>query len=122
MATAEQGIGGNINLNAEQIFGLETGEAINDEGDFIRNNNNELDVSSNVFGFDGSVNINISDINPVQETTELPSNIVEATQTADQTCSADRDGKVNNGLAIAGRGGVSPKPDAPLSSASIIGS
>jgi hypothetical protein len=49
----------------------------------------------------------------------LPSNIVEARQTADQTCSADRDGKINNGLAIAGRGGVTPAPDAPLNSENI---
>jgi large exoprotein involved in heme utilization and adhesion len=120
VATAEQGIGGNINLNAEQIFGLERGQAINDEtGDYIRNNNNDLDVSSNVFGFDGSVNINISDVNPVQGTTELPSNVVEATQTADQNCSADSEGKATNGLAIAGRGGVTPPPDAPLNSENI---
>jgi large exoprotein involved in heme utilization and adhesion len=52
----------------------------------------------------------------------LPSNVVEAKQISEQTCSADREGKANNGLAIAGRGGVSPKPDAPLSSANIIDS
>jgi large exoprotein involved in heme utilization and adhesion len=123
VATAEQGQGGDINLNAEQIFGLETRDAINGEtGNFIRNNNNDLDASSDVLGFDGSVNINTSDINPVQGATELPSNIVEARQTADQTCSADRDGKATNGLAIAGKGGVPPAPDTPLNSENIISS
>jgi filamentous hemagglutinin family protein len=119
VATADQGRGGNINLNAEQIFGIETGEAINDQGDFIRNNNNNLDASSDVFGFDGSVNINISDINPVQGATELPSNVVEAKQATEQTCSADRNGRATNGLAIAGRGGVHPAPDNPLNSESL---
>jgi hypothetical protein len=45
--------------------------------------------------------------------------VVEAKQTADQTCSADRDGKATNGLAIAGRGRVHPAPDAPLNSENI---
>jgi hypothetical protein len=49
----------------------------------------------------------------------LPSNIVETRQTADQTCSADRDWKATNGLAIAGRGGIHPAPDTPLNSESI---
>jgi filamentous hemagglutinin family protein len=121
VATAEQGIGGNINLNAEQIFGLEPGNAINGEGDLIDNSNNDIDASSNVFGFDGTINIDTSDINPVQGATELPSNVVEPEQTTAQTCSAGR-GTANNGLAIAGKGGVPPAPDTPLNSENIISS
>jgi filamentous hemagglutinin family protein len=119
VATAEQGRGGNINLNAEQIFGLETGKAINDQGDFIRNNNNDLDASSNVLGFDGSINIDTSDINPVQGATELPSNVVEPEQNTAQACEAGR-GTANSGLAIAGKGGVTPAPNTPLNSENLI--
>jgi filamentous hemagglutinin family protein len=126
VSTAVQGRGGNIDLNVEQLFGLEESEpesegAINDEGIFIDNNSNDIDASSNVFGFDGTININTSDINPVQGATELPSNVVEPEQTTAQTCSAGR-GTANNGLAIAGKGGVPPAPDTPLNSENIISS
>jgi filamentous hemagglutinin family protein len=119
VASADAGNGGNIDLTVEQLFGLEIGKVIDDEGNVIENNNNDIDASSRAKGLDGTVNIDTSDINPVQGTTELPSNIVEAKQTADQTCSANREGKTNNGLAIAGRGGVTPAPDTPLNSENI---
>ncbi|MGL4883556.1 MAG: filamentous hemagglutinin N-terminal domain-containing protein, partial [Waterburya sp.] len=120
VATAEQGIGGNINLNAEQIFGLETGEAINDEaGNFIRNNNNDLDASSDVLGLDGTVNINIDSINPVQGATELPTNVVEPEQTTEQACQADRETAAKNGLIINGKGGIPATPDEPLTSQNL---
>ncbi|MEN9565586.1 MAG: hypothetical protein RLZZ69_782, partial [Cyanobacteriota bacterium] len=75
--------------------------------------------SSNIFGFDGSVNIDTSDINPIQGATELPSNVVELEQNTAQACEAGR-GTANNGLAIAGKGGVTPSPDTPLNSENLI--
>jgi filamentous hemagglutinin family protein len=110
LANAEQGQGGNININAESLFGIEP-RPLNDLS-------NDINASSN-FNLDGSVSINTSRVNPLQGATELPSNVVEAKQTTAQTCSANRQGKANNGLAIAGRGGVSPAPDAPLNSENI---
>jgi large exoprotein involved in heme utilization and adhesion len=110
IASAEQGQGGNININAESVLGVEERP--------LNKSTNDINASSE-FDLDGSVNINTSDINPVQGATELPSNVVEAKQTTEQTCSADREGKTNNGLAIAGRGGVTPSPDAPLNSENI---
>jgi filamentous hemagglutinin family protein len=121
VSTADQGRGGDIDLTVEQLFGLERGDAINDEGIFIDNekNNNNIDASSNVFGLDGTININTSNINPVQGATELPSNVVEPEQTTAQTCDAGR-GTAGNNLAIAGKGGVPPAPDTPLNSENII--
>jgi large exoprotein involved in heme utilization and adhesion len=119
IAGADRGRGGDIDLNVEQLFGLERGDAINDEGIFSDNDKNDIDASSNVFGFDGTVNINTSDINPIQGATELPSNVVELEQNTAQACEAGR-GTANNGLAIAGKGGVTPTPDAPLNSENII--
>jgi large exoprotein involved in heme utilization and adhesion len=110
LANAERGTGGKININAESLFGIQERTP--------SNTTNDINASSE-FDLDGSVNINTSDINPLQGATELPSNIVQTTQTDAQTCSADREGKVNNGLAIAGRGGVTPAPDAPLNSENI---
>jgi filamentous hemagglutinin family protein len=110
LANAERGTGGKININAEALFGIQE-RPLNDS-------TNDINASSK-FNLDGTTNINTSDINPIQGAIELPSNVVEPTQTAAQTCSANREGKVNNGLAIAGRGGVSPAPDAPLNSEHI---
>jgi filamentous hemagglutinin family protein len=105
--------GGNISIASEGIFGIEE-RSLNDF-------TNDINASSEVSGFDGTVNINTSDINPVQGATELPSNVVEPEQTTAQACETGR-GTANNGLAIAGKGGVTPTPDAPLNSENIINS
>jgi filamentous hemagglutinin family protein len=110
LANAEQGTGGNININAESLFGIQE-RPLNDS-------TNDINASSE-FDLDGTTNVNTSDINPIQGVIELPSNVVEATKTTDQVCSVNREGKANNGLAIAGRGGVTPPPNAPLNSENI---
>jgi large exoprotein involved in heme utilization and adhesion len=111
IANSEQGNGGNITINAESVFGIEE-RPLNDS-------TNDINASSNVFGFDGTVNVNTSDINPIQGATELPSNVVELQQNVANACEAGR-GTANNGLAIAGKGGVPPAPDTPLNSENII--
>ncbi|MEN9519769.1 MAG: hypothetical protein RLZZ381_2357 [Cyanobacteriota bacterium] len=111
-ASATEGNGGEIKIKAESLLGIKEGEAINN------NQTNDIDASSD-FGLDGIVSIFTPDINPVQGATELPSNTVEPEQTTAQTCQAGR-GTANNGLAIAGKGGVTPAPDAPLNSENII--
>jgi filamentous hemagglutinin family protein len=110
LANAEQGTGGNININAESLLGIKERT--------LSITTNDINASSK-FNLDGTTKINTSDVNPIQGAIELPSNVVEPTQTAAQTCSANREGKANNGLAIAGRGGVSPTPDNPLNSENI---
>jgi large exoprotein involved in heme utilization and adhesion len=110
IANANRGQGGKISIAAKSVFGIEERP--------LNNFTNDINASSE-FNLDGSVNINTSAINTIQGATELPSNIVEAKQIDDQTCSANREGKANNGLAIVGRGGVSPIPDAPLNSEKI---
>jgi filamentous hemagglutinin family protein len=110
IANAEQGAGGNITINAESVFGIEE-RPLNDS-------TNDINASSE-FNLDGTVNIDTSDINPLQGIIELPSNVVEPTQATTQTCSVNREGKANNSLAIAGRGGVHPAPDTPLNSENI---
>ncbi|MEY4520408.1 MAG: hypothetical protein RLZZ499_3008, partial [Cyanobacteriota bacterium] len=101
-ASAEQGKGGNITINADSVLGIEQ-RPLNDS-------TNDINASSNVFALDGTVNINTSDINPAQGATELPSNVVELQQNTANACEAGR-GTANNGLAIAGKGGVPPAPD-----------
>jgi filamentous hemagglutinin family protein len=110
LANAEQGAGGNITINAESVFGIEE-RSLNDS-------TNDINASSE-FDLDGTINIDTSDINPLQGVTELPSDVIEAKQTTAQTCSVNREGKANNSLAIAGKGGISPAPDTPLNSENI---
>jgi filamentous hemagglutinin family protein len=110
-ASAEQGEGGNITIDAESLFGIEE-RPLNDS-------TNDINASSQ-FSLDGTININTSSINPVQGATELPSNVVEVEQNTAQACEAGREGTANNGLAIAGKGGVTPAPNTPLNSENII--
>jgi len=119
VATADAGKGGNIDLNVQQLFGLQSGNAIYRNNKFIPNNTNDLDASSNIDGLGGNITINTSDINPVQGATELPTNVVELGETRQQACEANRDGTAKNGLTIKDKGGVPPAPDLPLNSQSI---
>jgi filamentous hemagglutinin family protein len=119
VATADAGKGGNINLNVEQLFGLQPGDAIERNNNFIINDTNNVDASSNIEGLGGNITINTSGVNPVQGTTELPANTVELGETRQQACQANRDGTAKNGLTIKGKGGVPPAPDLPLNSQSI---
>ncbi|MGL5832596.1 MAG: filamentous hemagglutinin N-terminal domain-containing protein [Waterburya sp.] len=120
VAAAEQGEGGTINLNAQQIFGLKEGQAIDDQRNLIENNDNDVDASSGNPNLDGTVNINTDNINPVQGATELPNNVVEAEQTTEQVCQADRETEAKNGLIVRGKGGIPAPPDQPLTSQNLI--
>jgi filamentous hemagglutinin family protein len=113
IAIAAAGDGGEITINTESLLGIEARKAVNN------NRTNEIDASSE-FGLDVTVSIFAVDLNPLQGATELPTNVVESKQLTAQACSANQEATVMNGLAIAGRGGVSPVPDAPLNSEKII--
>jgi filamentous hemagglutinin family protein len=112
IANAAAGRGGNINITAESVFGIEEGA--------LNNLTNDINASSEVSGLDGTVNITTPDLNPVQGATELPSNVIEAEQTTDQACQANREAAAKNNLIINGKGGIPPTPDLPLTSQNII--
>lgn len=111
-ASATGGNGGEIDIKAESLFGITQEKAEEN------NRTNDIDASSE-FGLNGTVSIFTPDLNPIQGVAKFPINVVEPTQTTAQTCSVNREGRANNGLAIAGRGGVTPAPDAPLNSENI---
>ena len=116
VATAEKGTGGDININAEQIFGLEVGNAIDAQNNFIPNNNNDIDVSGN---FDGNITINTTRVNNIQEPTELPQNTVDLEETIAQACQRDPVAAAKNSFSIEGQGGIIPEPGSPLNSSNI---
>ncbi|WP_041619263.1 two-partner secretion domain-containing protein [Stanieria cyanosphaera] len=66
LADAQQGIGGNININTQGIFGLAERE--------LNPITNDINASSQ-FSLDGNVSINTPDVEVFQETSEAPENV-----------------------------------------------
>ena len=112
VASAVDGDGGNININAESLLGIQAGEAL------LGNRTNDIDASSD-FGLDGTISIFTPDINPIEAVTELPTNVVEAEQTTAQACANNREVTARNALTIKGKGGIIPDPALPLNSFNI---
>ena len=100
-ANAFAGDGGNIQIDTENIFGLA-----------LQENSNLSDITaSSQFGLDGTVNINTSGIEPVQELIELPIDIVDVSKLINQNlCLAGQEGE----FIITGKGGLSTAPQDTL--------
>ena len=113
IASAVEGEGGEVRINAKSLFGIQEREAIDN------NQTNDIDASSE-FSLDGTVSINTPDINPLQGITELPTNVVEPEQTVAQACAASRDTGVANSFVVKGKGGISALPTAPIAPEMII--
>ena len=111
IASAEQGQGGNINITAESLLGIEPG-ALNPF-------TNDINASSE-FGLDGSVSLDVPDVNSIQGASELSTSIVVPEETTAQACNANRELAAKNGLTIKGKGGVPAPPDLPLDSANTF--
>ena len=112
IASAEQGQGGNITIDAESILGIEERT--------LNNSTNDINASSEVSGLDGSISINLLDLNPFEGATELSVNVIEPEETVAQACGANRELTTQNSLVIEGKGGISSTPDLPLSNDIII--
>ena len=111
IASAEQGQGGNITINAESLLGIQERP--------LNNLTNDINASSQVSGLDGTIDITNPEVDPVQGATELPSNIVVPEETAQQACRRDRVAAAQNSFSIEGQGGIIPEPGLPLNSSSI---
>ncbi|MEO1005199.1 MAG: filamentous hemagglutinin, partial [Cyanobacteria bacterium J06638_38] len=111
LASAQQGRGGNISINAQSLFGIQQR--------FPSNSTNDINASSEISGLEGTVEITTPDINPIQGVTELPSNVIAPQQTTVQACQTNREIAAKNGFTIRGKGGVPPAPELPLSSQNI---
>ena len=113
VANASEGSGGNIDITAEAVLGLE--ERRSTQG----NRTNDLDVSSQ-FGFDGNLSLNTPDVDATEGVRELPVGAIAAEDRVEQACSAN---SVNSSsLSFAGRGNIPRKPTDVLSSNYIVDS
>ena len=110
IASAEQGQGGDININAESLLGIEERP--------LSDSTNDINASSE-FSLDGNITISTPDVNPVQGATELSTNIVVPEETTTQACRANRQTAAKSGLNITGKGGILAPPDLPLDSLNV---
>ena len=110
LASAQEGQGGNISINAESLFGIQERAA--------NNSTNDINASSD-FSLDGSVTIKTPDLNPVQGATELANNVIVPEETSQQACEANRESAAKNRLNITGKSGILPEPGLPLNSLNV---
>ncbi len=108
LATANRGNGGNININAQQIFNLQEGIAIDENSNFILNNRNDIDASSD-FGLDGTIEISDPDANLAQDE-RLSTEVVDLDRLIAQNLCQRGD---ESEFIITGKGGMAPSPSEP---------
>jgi large exoprotein involved in heme utilization and adhesion len=99
-ANAFQGNGGNIQIQAVDIIGIEQRRAIDG------NRTNDIDASSE-YGAAGQVKLNTL-INTTQRLTELPTQLVDPSRQIAQECAATGDNQ--NKFTVTGRGGLPQSP------------
>jgi filamentous hemagglutinin family protein len=98
-ANAVKGRGGNVNINAQGLFGIQSRPQ--------RTNNSDITASSD-FGQNGNITINTPGIDPASDTGELPATPTNASNQISRACSPSQ---LDNKFYITGRGGHPPNPD-----------
>lgn len=101
-ASAINGPGGNIQINATGILGFAERPASSDNG------TNDIDASSQ-FGVDGTVTITNPETDPSQGLLALPQNLADLSHQVDQACGTTNSLAANR-FTITGRGGLPPTP------------
>ncbi len=109
IANAFKGRGGNINITTQGIFGIEYRPRLTPLSDI---------TASSDFGVEGVVAINNLDIDPSQGLTNLPTEVVDASNQMQQSCQMGRKPQQNQFI-ITGRGGLPDNPDQALSSDAV---
>ena len=119
IASAEQGQGGEINITAQALFGIQEQKAT------TGNTSNDIDASSE-FGSSGTVNIRQPDVNPASGLVDLTQEVVNASELIAQNVCTQT---VNSEFINVGKGGLPPNPGdvltqenvAPTKNLNIIG-
>ena len=115
IAKADQGKGGEITINAEDVRLIEEREAIDG------NRTNDIDASSK-FGLQGIVTINRGNIDPSRGLDQLPINLTDPSLLIVASC--PKSGKVSvdelGEFIVTGRGGIPASPFDPIIGRTII--
>jgi len=106
IARADQGIGGNIEIDALAIFGLRERNPLT--------NLSDINASSE-YGPPGRIVLSTLGIDPTRGLAELPNRIVDATSLVAESCPAQGTPIAQGELVRTGRGGVPPAPGDLLS-------
>ena len=109
-ANAVRGNGGNVNVTTQGLFGIEFRPKLTPDNDI---------TASSEFGVAGIVNINTPGVDPSRGLSELPSDVVDATQQIDRRCTPAAADK-RSSFVITGRGGLPPSPSDTLQGESVI--
>jgi large exoprotein involved in heme utilization and adhesion len=104
-ANAINGRGGNVNINAQGVFGIQFRP--------LRNDNTSDITASSEFGQTGNVKIDSLGLDPGRDSTELPKTTTDASKQISQACGASTR---QNKLTVTGRGGLPPTAYDPLTS------
>ncbi|MEO0933806.1 MAG: S-layer family protein, partial [Cyanobacteria bacterium J06641_2] len=98
IANAVEGMGGNINIKTQGLFGLQFAEQLTSESDI---------TASSEFGINGTVEINNVNIDPSSGLVELPVELTDSSQQIAQGCSSGS----NNSFVVTGKGGIPKNPN-----------
>ncbi|OKH53575.1 hypothetical protein NIES2101_10660 [Calothrix sp. HK-06] len=109
-ANASKGNGGTVNITGQSVFGIQP-----------RPFNTLLSdiTASSESGIQGTIVLNIPDIDPSRGLIELPSNLVDASQQIASGCTARR-GQTANRFISTGRGGLPLNPSEALRGRAVI--
>ena len=108
IASAAEGRGGEILVEAVLLFGIEERPLSNPRS----NSTNDISASSN-FGLDGTVEIDTLEVNPNRDLLQLPERAIATRIVLACDSSGDRQ---QSEFVIKGSGGLPPNPEAPLDS------
>ncbi len=110
LARAEQGMGGNINIFTQGIFGITFQERPTPQNDI---------TASSEFGLSGNVTINTLEADPTKGLVELPKNLVDPSEQIDKACTPGSPQRQSS-FVVTGRGGLPLSPTEPLQDTSSL--
>ena len=109
-ANAFQGRGGNINITTSGIYGLKYRPQLTPLSDI---------TASSRFGLQGTVQINTPRVDPTRGLTNLPTDVVDASNQIAQNCPTGGGKVAQNEFIVTGRGGLPDNPDDTLISDAV---
>jgi filamentous hemagglutinin family protein len=123
LATAQEGKGGKITINAQRIYGFDKKniQSITDTQTLLNNGKNDINSTSANPELSGTINLNTQALDPVKKTTKSSANLVEPDEIVAQACGNDGSRQLANTFTITGRGGMPTDPTKPLSSSYLSG-
>ncbi len=111
IADAVQGQGGNINISADGIFGIQSRPQQTPLSDI---------TASSELGIDGTVDLNTPDVDPSQGLVTLPVETVDAANQIATGCTNSNNSVANNKFTVTGRGGLPPNPGDALGGDAVL--